>query len=183
MTVQTSYFNSPDLGFPGQLMYAGQPHKVYPYWAEEDLPAGRGVAKGTDTVQTANNFNDHQIPFGAVLPSADTDVLLGISIRTVEQENDANGEPFTPDEGIVNVLQEGAVLVTVGEAVSPRDPVYVIFDNTNVTGLAAGEFVMSDDISGAEAGAVAIVLPNAYFHNAAAAGGRAVVVIATDPAV
>ena len=183
--VQSSYFNSPELGYEGQIvqLFADQP-AIFSHWAEGDVYPGRAVIKGTDTVQTANQWFTQHIPYGVLHPSADTDVLVGIPILEYSLPNDSSGNVYYPTgKRVVSVLKRGSVIGKPYEAVVPHDPVYVVWDATNVTGVPVGGLVASADIGGAEVGAVAIQLPNSYFYSAAAAEGKSIVVIASDPAI
>lgn len=94
---------------------------------------GKPVVRGTDPERQAK------------LPSADTDVLLGITIRDLAIENTSVGSNLSEySEGdVMSVLREGSINVVAEEAVVPGDPVY--FYHTANAGKVPGDFVKAPD--------------------------------------
>jgi hypothetical protein len=178
--VQTTYNQSPDIGYKGQVIRIDV---VESFWSEDGVYPGRAVIKGTDTVVTANQYNDRNIPFGAKLPASGSDVLLGIAILQANLPNDANGEPFYPDQAsdnrgpLVSVLKKGEIYAVAGEVTASRDPVYAVY-TIGDTGLEIGDLVK--DATPGTTGA-AVLIPNAYWKGVTAAGKIGIVVLGSDP--
>lgn len=174
MPVQTTYNSAPDIGYPGQIIRADV---VDTYWSEGGVYPGKGCIKGTDTVVTANQYNDRNIPFGVKLPASGSDILIGIPILTANLVNDTNGEPWYPDEDLVAVLKKGEIYAIAGEAAASRDPVYTVY-TVGDSGLAVGDLCI--DATPGTTGA-AVLIPNAYWKGVTAAGKVGIVVLGADP--
>lgn len=180
MTVQTSYNNAPEIGFPGQITHLANPINVATFWPEGDIYVGRGCIKGTATTATANKYADRHIPFTVKPPATSGDTLVGIALRQVALPNDTNGLPYYEDDAnLVSVLQQGACYALAGEAVTALDPVYVVYD-VGDSGLAVGDLI-KDAVAGTTG--AAIQLAGAYWHTAAAAGGIGIVVMTKNPLI
>jgi hypothetical protein len=178
MSVQDTYNTAPEMGYPGQLAEPfNEPPIVETFWSEGGVYPGRGCIKGTATTSTANKYNDRQIPFGVKVPGSAGDVLVGLPIRKVALPDDGSGLPYYADESLVGVLKRGTMYALAGEAVTARDPVYVVH-LVGDSGLAVGDLI-KDAVAGTTG--EAIVLPNAYWKTSAAAGGIGIVKITQDP--
>lgn len=180
MAVQTVYNESPNIGLPGQLIRA---ETITSFWAEDDVYPGKGVAKGTDTVVTANQYNDRNIPFGAIMPVDGSSVMLGIPILQVNLPNDSSGNAHYPAQGttnegpLVSVLKKGEIYAIAGEAAASRGAVYSVY-TVGDSGLAIGDLCV--DATPGTTGA-AVLIPNAYWKGVTAAGAVGIVVLGADP--
>jgi hypothetical protein len=180
MSIQTAIYESPDIGFKGQLVKDGD---IDSYWAEDAMYPGRAACVGTDTVVTANKYNDRNIPFGAILPVDGNSVVLGIAILQANLPDDANGVAHYPAQGttntgpLVSVLKKGHIYCVAGLTVARRDPVYAVYTVSD-TGLAIGDLVNVVDPGTAGA---AVLVPNAYWKGVTAAGKIGIVVLGSDP--
>lgn len=184
MPVQTTYNSAPDIGYEGQLIQAAM-NGIHTFWSEDGVYPGRGCAQGTATSSTAGFYNDRNIPFGVKLPDDSGDVIIGIPILTANLPNDANGAPYYPDMAsagkghLVPVLKEGSIWAIAGEAVAVRDPVYTVY-TIGDSGLSLGS--LCKDATPGTTGA-ALLIPNAYWATAGAAGAIAKVVMGSDPEI
>lgn len=178
MSVQATYNTAPEQGYPGQVLHPfNEPPVVETFWSEGGVYPGRGCIKGTATTSTAGKYNDRQIPFGVKVPGSAGDVLIGLPVRKVNLPDDGSGLPYYADEALVGVLKRGSMYALAGEAVTARDPVYVVYD-VGDSGLTVGDLIK--DATAGTTGA-AIQLPNAHWKTSAAAGGIGIVTITQDP--
>lgn len=180
MSIQSAFYESPDIGYKGQLLKVDN---ISSFWAEVDVYPGRAVIKGTDTVVTANQYNDRNIPFGVKLPGSGSDVVVGIAALQANLPNDSSGDAHYPAQGttnegpLVSVLKKGEMYAIAGEATASRDPVYTVY-TVGDSGLAIGD--LCKDATPGTTGA-AVLVPNAYWKGVTAAGKIGIVVMGADP--
>lgn len=107
-----------DVGFDSVLSYS----------ASEDLDFGLGVQLVSGTEKRAKQ------------PDNNTDVFLGVTLRTHTMEQNLNGQVFyKQNQDEVNVLSKGRVYCYVEQSVSPGDDVYVRYD-AGASGEPLGAF-------------------------------------------
>lgn len=116
---QTSYSRNYGERFAGQLSDGGRARQTSKLNAEgASLPAGVAVVE----------FSEGKID----LMDATNDVVAGIVVHTMATDvnglsaSSSNGELYR-DGQMVPVLEEGAIMVRVEEAIAVGDPVYVRF--------------------------------------------------------
>lgn len=153
---QLNYEFDMEIGQPGLLFDIGH-SSVLTYRAEENIPFGLGLVKGTGSED-------------AKLPEDDAGVFVGISIRTQAVEQDASGEAFYAEKSAVSVLTRGRIYVKVEQDVALGDPVFLRFE-VGAPGTAVGQFRKNADTD------KAYLIEGARFVRAAQAGGLAVVEI------
>lgn len=116
MPVQTSYAANFTAGFSGQL-YGTDGHDCIAMRNDEAsaaIPFGRAVKFASATDGTA-----------AVFPTAETDVIAGITVHSHRYSSDDLNSTGMLPEVIMNVLRRGLILVTVEDAVVPGDRLWV----------------------------------------------------------
>lgn len=124
---QTSYSETHDEGVAG-LLSSGH-NDISGFMAEEALDFGYFVSKGTDPEKQV------KLPTDAT-HITDIANIRGVVVRShVTEEDEDNGIPITT---AVDILRSGEIWVSVEEAVTPDDAVFVRF--TAATGKPKGGF-------------------------------------------
>lgn len=160
MSVQTSVLDDLALSAPG--VFRGNPRATHTRVAEVAIQAGCFVVQGTADGQ-------------GKLPTSSGDVAKGLGVAPYFALNDSRF-PSGGSAGVTYQIGDtveagiGQVWVTVEEAVSPMDAVYVRYD-TGAGGSQKGAFRKSADTSTAAA------LTGARYLTTASAGGLALVEI------
>jgi hypothetical protein len=160
MSVQTTYYDFPGIGFPGQLADINNSVVTKSLPAETDIPVGVGVAYGTAITDT--NTQDEAY---VTLPTSTGDTLLGISVRTAACE----GEPINTAASVATYRQydqltyliRGAIYIRLAKAVAANNTqVYVVADAGSSYNLGT---LLPDNDSGNAA-----ALTGAFFEKATA---------------
>lgn len=150
---QTSYSINQGTGVSGQPAFADAGYSLTFNNPVDEIKFGRAVAK----VSGDDN--------GCALPTASTDVLLGIAGRNV-----ATTDNLWTAKSAVAVGRRGAWYVELEQAVTPDDAVYVRFAS-GAGGSELGIFRKDADT------ATAMLLPTAKYLTSGSAGDVAVVEI------
>lgn len=106
---------------------------------------------GSATIQPGRGLiAESGVAGGVVLPSANTDVISGVSGYNPRRENAASGDNPYADNEVFPFVVEGPVAVKVEEAVTTDDDVYVRVDGEVevFTITWDGNFVTSNTING-----------------------------------
>ena len=152
MSVQTTYERYHDSAFEGQFVNILN-DKVRSKAAEEAIPFGRAIVIGTSENQTK-------------LPSASTDIFLGISGHTSAWSVNSEGVHQYEALREVNYIDDGDIWVKTEQAVVYGDPVFYRFAEN--TGDVLGAFRKDADNDGSNDTAKRI---NAIFTKSADADG------------
>lgn len=126
MSLQTTYSEKPAIGYEGQI--DGDDYVARPY---KNAEASASIAFGRAVVRAAAPTTD----FDAVLPSAETDKVIGIVARSNSYEpywtdTAGNAHGQLKSDGLVpgtmmNVVRRGRMLVKAATAVTPGDRLWV----------------------------------------------------------
>ena len=125
MAPQTTYPVTNDLGFEGMIADLAQ--RTSDSLANEEtsaVPFGRGVIKGT----LENQF---------LLPSAQADVMLGITVHTHATEDPDDAGIAAKETAAI--MREGRVIVTPETTIAIGDPVFLRW-TAGAAGEVAGRF-------------------------------------------
>lgn len=141
-SVQDGYFDNFSEGFAGQIATRNDAHLIDGYPAEVQLSMGQGVVTGSAIGLTANKYNNLSAPNKVTVPVAGS-VLAdfeGITIRDSSDKNDANGVPIYEADDLASIMRKGRIFVDAPVAITAKDPVFMILQDTVAHGLAIGSF-------------------------------------------
>ena len=114
--LQTTYGDTPAIGFPGQLADNGPYDAITMINKEASSPMPFGAA-----VCFEGSTRDK----GALRPDATTDVIAGIVLRSLAYAPDTMVDDSVPAGGTINVLRRGRVYVVCENGCVPGDRLYI----------------------------------------------------------
>lgn len=148
MSVQTSYTQAHEAGFPGQIANL-EVSNVFSKNAEVLLDFGLAVVRGTADDQ-------------ATLASATGGSFLGLTVRTTAGTADTAGELKYQIGDSVNILDKGVIYAICEDGCVPGDTVY--FRHTSGTGTVIGALRTDADTASAD------LIANATWETTTTAG-------------
>lgn len=171
-SVQTGYFDNFSEGYPGQIAALPDQLLIDSFPAETSVAVGIAVVRGVDLTNTAGVYNNHTAPNKVKTPiaaSVEAD-FEGITIRDSSTPTSATGDPIYEADDLAPVMRKGRVFVAANVAIAPRDPVWMIVQDTTVHGFEIGSFVNAD-LGGGDT----VQLTEASFWKAASVGDVAII--------
>lgn len=156
LNLQTTYSESPAIGFPGQLADNG------PYDA---ITMINKEASATMVFGRAVNFEGSTRDKGALNPDATTDKIAGVVLRSLAYAPDTLVDDGVPAGGTVSVARKGRIYVLCENGCVPGDRLHVrVLGGTEGALRSAADGVNTIDSTGqgvwlstAAAGAIAVL--------------------------